>query len=206
MRGACKGYWTCVLRTALTPRETRGHLLCRACIFLDDGDAVHAVVERLFAPVILTVSQGLTPYPLTPLVRCVRVFRTLPTHRCRWQCLIFSPVLHAIVVRILTSGVLWQNYHRIDSIVHMPLPIQIMGIRFLMKASYDSNKKWNQCSALSERETREAASLGVCARSNTWETEARRIIVSRRFDVLEPHHLATLACSRRRAAFPTPSV
>ena len=37
------------------------------------------------------------------------------------------------MVRILTSGVFWKNYHRLTFIVHLPLPLQIMGIRFLMK-------------------------------------------------------------------------
>eukprot|EP00752_Nemacystus_decipiens_P011033 g9802.t1 len=49
--------------------------------------------------------------------------------------LIVSPVVHAIMVRILTSGVFWKNYHRLTFIVHLPLPLQIMGIRFLMKWS-----------------------------------------------------------------------
>lgn len=44
-----------------------------------------------------------------------------------------SPVVHAVMVRILTSGVFWKNYHRLTFIVHLPLPLQIMGIRFLMK-------------------------------------------------------------------------
>ena len=46
-----------------------------------------------------------------------------------------SPVLHALMVRVLTSGILWQNYHRLALIINLPLPLQIMGIRFLMKAS-----------------------------------------------------------------------
>eukprot|EP00903_Cladosiphon_okamuranus_P005559 g5535.t1 len=49
--------------------------------------------------------------------------------------LIVSPVVHAVMVRILTSGVFWKNYHRLTFIVHLPLPLQIMGIRFLMKWS-----------------------------------------------------------------------
>lgn len=35
----------------------------------------------------------------------------------------------------MTSGVLWKNYHRMNLILHLPLPIQIMGIRFLMMVS-----------------------------------------------------------------------
>lgn len=45
-------------------------------------------------------------------------------------------MLHAAVVRVLTSGILWQNYHRVNIVMNMPLPLQIMGIRFLMKVSY----------------------------------------------------------------------
>ncbi|CAM9227215.1 unnamed protein product [Hapterophycus canaliculatus] len=45
---------------------------------------------------------------------------------------IVSPLLHALVVRVMTSGVLWKNYHRMNLILNLPLPIQIMGIRFLM--------------------------------------------------------------------------
>ncbi|CAM9329251.1 unnamed protein product [Scytosiphon promiscuus] len=45
---------------------------------------------------------------------------------------VVSPLLHALVVRVMTSGILWKNYHRMNLILHLPLPIQIMGIRFLM--------------------------------------------------------------------------
>ena len=60
------------------------------------------------------------PWPVIPMVD---------------QFLVISPVLHAAVVRVLTCGILWQNYHRVNIIVNMPLPLQIMGIRFLMKVS-----------------------------------------------------------------------
>lgn len=49
-----------------------------------------------------------------------------------------SPVLHVLMVRVLTSGLLWQNYHRVSFIINLPLPLQIMGIRFLMKASHNA--------------------------------------------------------------------
>lgn len=52
-----------------------------------------------------------------------------------YQALIVSPVVHALVVRVLTSGVLWKNYHRLAFFVHLPLPLQIMGVRLLMKVS-----------------------------------------------------------------------
>lgn len=51
------------------------------------------------------------------------------------QALILSPVVHALMVRVLTSGVFWKNYHRLTFMVHLPLPLQIMGVRFLMKVS-----------------------------------------------------------------------
>lgn len=70
------------------------------------------------------------------------VYRALNSHDPRFallaysiQLLIVSPVLHVLMVRVLTSGVFWTHYHRITFMVHLPLPLQIMGIRFLMKAS-----------------------------------------------------------------------
>lgn len=51
--------------------------------------------------------------------------------------LVMSPMLHVLMVRVLTSGILWQNYHRLTLIINLPLPLQIMGIRFLMKWTYD---------------------------------------------------------------------
>eukprot|EP00904_Undaria_pinnatifida_P013179 jgi/Undpi1/8992/HiC_scaffold_26.g11453.m1 len=51
--------------------------------------------------------------------------------------LVMSPVLHVLMVRVLTSGLLWQNYHRVSFIINLPLPLQIMGIRFLMKWTYE---------------------------------------------------------------------
>ncbi|CAM9862592.1 unnamed protein product [Ectocarpus fasciculatus] len=50
---------------------------------------------------------------------------------------LFSPLLHVLIVRVLTSGVLWKNYHRLSFIVNLPLPLQIMGIRFLMTWTND---------------------------------------------------------------------
>lgn len=58
------------------------------------------------------------------------LFFHLPTSEP--QVWIFSPLLHMLIVRVLTSGVLWKNYHRLTFIVNLPLPLQIMGIRFLM--------------------------------------------------------------------------
>lgn len=60
-------------------------------------------------------------------------WRRLQNARCEPQLLILSPLLHVVMVRVLTSGVLWQNYHRINFVIHLPLPLQIMAIRFLMK-------------------------------------------------------------------------
>lgn len=57
-----------------------------------------------------------------------------PTRRCcEHQLLVMSPVLHVLMVRVLTSGLVWSNYHRVSFIINLPLPLQIMGIRFLMK-------------------------------------------------------------------------
>ncbi|CBJ27241.1 conserved unknown protein [Ectocarpus siliculosus] len=50
---------------------------------------------------------------------------------------LLSPLLHVLIVRVLTSGVLWKNYHRLTFIVNLPLPLQIMGIRFLMTWTND---------------------------------------------------------------------
>ncbi|CAM9493765.1 unnamed protein product, partial [Discosporangium mesarthrocarpum] len=44
-----------------------------------------------------------------------------------------SPIIHYMVVRIMTSGVLWQMFHRLTFFFYMPLPLKIMGVRYLIK-------------------------------------------------------------------------
>ena len=86
---------------------------------------------RVIVDVLLTVFFPLSSsVPLSYAPDCHDAPRAADPHD---QALIVSPVVHAIVVRILTSGVFWKNYHRLTFIVHLPLPLQIMLIRFLMK-------------------------------------------------------------------------
>lgn len=72
----------------------------------------------------------------------VRGSRALNSHDSRFmlpayctQFVLLSPVLHVLMVRVLTSGMLWKNYHHLGFFVNLPLPLQILGIRFLMKVS-----------------------------------------------------------------------
>lgn len=47
-----------------------------------------------------------------------------------------SPVLHYLVSRLLTAGYTWKRHRQLNYLFHMPLPFQIMLIRFFMKVSF----------------------------------------------------------------------
>lgn len=100
---------------------------------------------------VLTAALPLTYASLfLPAVR----WRRSQNFRGEHQLLILSPLLHVAMVRVLTSGVLWQNYHRINFVIHLPLPLQIMAIRFLMKVrcvTYLGGGSWRKCPTLSSQ-------------------------------------------------------